>query len=75
MINGVGDVLAGSFNKESSGQLRKSSSGSHMQAAIHAQENVFSFEMHHQRVDLASPGDMDGLIIKGLNMNNMSRFW
>ena len=52
--------------------MRKSSSGPPIQAAIHAQER-FTFEMHHQRVD-ASPGDNDGLIIKGLGMNNTPRF-
>ena len=32
---------------------------------------VFTVEMHHQRVDVANPGDNVGLNIKGLDKNNM----
>ena len=34
---------------------------------------VFTVEMHHQRVDFANPGDNVGLNIKGLDKNNMPR--
>merc|ERR1712228_1120882 len=34
---------------------------------------VFTVEMHHSRVDFASPGDNVGLNIKGLDKNNMPR--
>merc|ERR1712064_102576 len=34
---------------------------------------VFTVEMHHQRVDVANPGDNVGLNIKGLDKQNMPR--
>ena len=37
------------------------------------QPQVFTVEMHHQRVDFANPGDNVGLNIKGLDKNNMPR--
>ena len=46
---------------------RKSSCRPFIEAAILAQERVFTVEMHHQRGAFASTSDKIGLIIKGLH--------
>eukprot|EP00927_Polykrikos_kofoidii_P068478 TRINITY_DN63841_c0_g1_i1.p1 TRINITY_DN63841_c0_g1~~TRINITY_DN63841_c0_g1_i1.p1 ORF type:complete len:496 (+),score=108.18 TRINITY_DN63841_c0_g1_i1:57-1490(+) len=72
-IKGVGDVLAGRVEQ---GVVRPGEEV--MFLPTHSTSNpcvgkVFSLEMHHQRVDVANPGDNVGLNIKGLDKNNMPR--
>merc|ERR1739838_598163 len=70
-IKGVGDVLAGRVEQ---GVVKPGEEVIFL--PTHTASNpctgkVFTVEMHHQRVDLANPGDNVGLNIKGLDKNNM----
>jgi len=72
-IKGVGDVLAGRVEQ---GIVKPGEEVIFL--PTHTASNpctgkVFTVEMHHQRVDFASPGDNVGLNIKGLDKNNMPR--
>jgi elongation factor 1-alpha len=72
-IKGVGDVLAGRVEQ---GIVKPGEEVVFL--PTHTASNpctgkVFTVEMHHQRVDFASPGDNVGLNIKGLDKNNMPR--
>jgi len=72
-IKGVGDVLAGRVEQ---GVVRPGEEVIFL--PTHTPSNtccgkVFTVEMHHQRVDVAKPGDNVGLNIKGLDKNNMPR--
>merc|ERR1712166_815591 len=72
-IKGVGDVLAGRIEQ---GIVKPGEEVIFL--PTHTASNpctgkVFTVEMHHQRVDFASPGDNVGLNIKGLDKNNMPR--
>jgi elongation factor 1-alpha len=72
-IKGVGDVLAGRVEQ---GVVKPGEEVNFL--PTHTASNpctgkVFTVEMHHQRVDQASPGDNVGLNIKGLDKNNMPR--
>merc|ERR1711874_130566 len=72
-IKGVGDVLAGRVEQ---GQVKPGEEVLFL--PTHTASNpctgkVFTVEMHHQRCDLANPGDNVGLNIKGLDKQNMPR--
>merc|ERR1719313_115023 len=72
-IKGVGDVLAGRVEQ---GLVKPGEEVVFL--PTHTSSNpctgkVFTVEMHHTRVDFASPGDNVGLNIKGLDKNNMPR--
>merc|ERR1712224_586388 len=72
-IKGVGDVLAGRVEQ---GQVKPGEEVVFL--PTHTSSNpctgkVFTAEMHHQRADLANPGDNVGLNIKGLDKQNMPR--
>merc|ERR1711981_305686 len=72
-IKGVGDVLAGRVEQ---GIVKPGEEVVFL--PTHTASNpctgkVFTVEMHHQRVDFASPGDNVVLNIKGLDKNNMPR--
>merc|ERR1712188_196634 len=72
-IKGVGDVLAGRVEQ---GQVKPGEDVIFLPthtAANPCGGKVFSVEMHHQRCDLANPGDNVGLNIMGLDKNNMPR--
>ena len=72
-IKGVGDVLAGRVEQ---GVVKPGEEVVFL--PTHTASNpcvgkVFTVEMHHQRVEVANPGDNVGLNIKGLDKNNMPR--
>jgi len=72
-IKGVGDVLTGRVEQ---GQVKPGEEVVFL--PTHTGSNscvgkVFSVEMHHSRIDAASPGDNVGLNIKGLVKENMPR--
>merc|ERR1712206_67135 len=71
-IKGVGDVLAGRVEQ---GVVKPGEEVVFL--PTHTASNpctgkVFTVEMHHQRVDLANPGDNVGLNIKGLDKKNIT---
>merc|ERR1719440_2235408 len=72
-IKGVGDVLAGRVEQ---GIVKPGEEVIFL--PTHTASNpctgkIFTVEMHHTRMDFASPGDNVGLNIKGLDKNNMPR--
>jgi len=70
-IKGVGDVLAGRVEQ---GKVTPNSDVIFMPthtAGVPCEGKVFTVEMHHKRVEFASPGDNVGMNIKGLKANNM----
>merc|ERR1712137_453315 len=72
-IKGVGDVLAGRVEQ---GIVKPGEEVVFLPtntAANPCTGKVFTVEMHHTRVEFASPGDNVGLNIKGLDKGNMPR--
>jgi len=72
-IKGVGDVLTGRVEQ---GLVKTGDEVIFLpthSSALPCNGKVFSVEMHHKRVDQASPGDNVGMNIKGLEKNNMPR--
>merc|ERR1712017_56030 len=72
-IKGVGDVLTGRVEQ---GILKPGDEVIFLPThttTLPCTGKVFTVEMHHTRVDFASPGDNVGLNIKGLDKNNMPR--
>merc|ERR1712190_274878 len=72
-IKGVGDVSAGRVEQ---GVVKPGEEVVFL--PTHTASNpctgkVFTVEMHHQRVDVANPGDNVGMNIKGLDKQNMPR--
>merc|ERR1712190_276378 len=72
-IKGVGDVLAGRVEQ---GTVKPGEEVVFLPtntAANPCTGKVFTVEMHHTRVEFASPGDNVGMNIKGLDKGNMPR--
>merc|ERR1719378_632914 len=72
-IKGVGDVLAGRVEQ---GTVKPGEEVVFLPpntAANLCTGKVFTVEMHHTRVEFASPGDNVGMNIKGLDKGNMPR--
>jgi len=72
-IKGVGDVLAGRVEQ---GVVKPKDNVFFLPTHTTANPckgTVFTVEMHHTRVESASPGDNVGMNIKGLEKNNMPR--
>merc|ERR1712040_19116 len=72
-IKGVGDVLAGRVEQAVVKPVEEVVFLPTHTASNPCTGKVFTVEMHHQRVDLANPGDNVGLNIKGLDKQNMPR--
>lgn len=72
-IKGVGDVLTGRVEQ---GKLTPGDEVLFLpthNATLPCHGKIFSLEMHHQRVEIATPGDNVGMNIKGLERINMPR--
>merc|ERR1719502_1549142 len=72
-IKGVGDVLAGRVEQ---GTVKPNEEVVFLPThtpTLACGGKVFTVEMHHKRVDFASPGDNVGMNIKGLDKQNMPR--
>ena len=67
-IKGVGDVITGRVEQ---GTIRPKDGVGFTPTGIKV--NIFSIEMHHKNVEMATPGDNVGLNVKGLVKTNMPK--